>query len=147
MGKPATISQLRIAHLRDHLQPERTDNSGSPESTGPNDRLKFLAVKTMEGTYLIAQDEINRCSADNNYCLIYYGDDKELLSSKTLKAVLDQLDPSLFIRLHQSHVVKTSEIRLVQKDKVTLRNGDILPLSRAQRPVLMTLISRFANKI
>ena len=147
MNKPAKISKLRVLHMHRNMDAAGPGvNQFRQRCIAPTGH-SYLSISTAEGIYLLGQHEITRCTAQNNYCIIHYGNGKKLLSSKTLKAVQSHLDDVYFIRTHQSHVIRLSEIRLVQKERVILKNGDSLPISRKQRPELMNRISLLANQI
>ena len=138
MNTPATISRLHIAHLNSALP--------GPEGQCKHSHQAYLTINTSEGIFLLRNEEITRCEADGNYCIVHYGS-KKLLCSKTLKTIEGHLDDSAFVRVHQSHLVRITEIRLIQSDEVVLRNNNRLPLSRSQRAEVICRLNQLATKI
>jgi len=138
MQSVTSLPKLRIASLRsrDYLIADPAVN-----------RTSHLAVHTAEGIQVIGIAEIVRAEADSNYCSIYYGPGHRVVVSRTLKAVEELLPADQFARIHQSHVIRISEIRLVRKDEVVLLNGKELPLSRHQRSALIEHLQSFTAKI
>lgn len=147
MSNPANSIPLQISHIRKDFDSTETGRLPLVSNGHPTSVRSHLAINTSEGMYILDQQEIIRCTAESNYCSIHYGNNHQLLASKTLKSIQGLLDEMFFVRIHQSHLVRTSAIRVIRKDKVVLRNGESLPLSRAQRPELIKHINSIANTI
>jgi len=149
MHNPATLSRLHISHINPALRRPGQQGNKSRQEIGPAEQSdpSYLSVNTSEGMFLLRQEEITRCEADGNYCIIHYSNKQKLLCSKTLKCIENHLPASVYFRVHQSHLVRITEIRLIQSDQVVLMNDVKLPLSRQQRPGLINRINLFATKI
>jgi two-component system, LytTR family, response regulator len=134
MSEYLAINQESMAHA---TLKNGTDGANSPHQH--NDRLAVrtinhrLVVSTLEGTFLIPFHEIKYCSASGNYCTVTLESGKEVLLSKTLKFVQQQLPSRLFIRVHQSHLVNKDYVRFIGKDHLLLACEAKIPVSRSRR--------------
>ena len=110
-------------------------------------KVTHLSLHTTDGIQVLRIDEILRAEADSNYCTLHCIGGRRFVISRTLKAVLDQLPARDFVRIHQSHAIRATEIRVIRREEVILANGDQLPLSRHQRSALLDHIQSFTAKI
>jgi len=118
--------------------------------TGPGVQKKqvtHLALHTIDGVVMIAISDIIRVESDSNYCIIYCADGQRNVASRPLRAVEALLPADQFARVHQSHLVRITQLKVVHKDEVALVNGDRLPLSRSQRNVILNQLQAFSVKI
>lgn len=104
-------------------------------------KVDKLSFRTIEGIYIIALQDIDYCAADGNYSKIYYKGDQQITISKTLKRIEEKLSNHLFIRIHQSYLVKINKIRLLNPTFLVMDNGDKLNVSRKGFKSLKNLIS------
>jgi two-component system, LytTR family, response regulator len=100
-----------------------------------------LIIKTVEGTHLIPYVDIVHCIAESNYCMIRLKGAKQILVSKTLKYIESHLPASLFLRVHQSHLINKSNLRFIGKEHIILDDMEKVPLSRARKAILMQHIN------
>ncbi len=99
-----------------------------------------LALSTLEGIHMVSIEDIVRLKADNNYTTVYFDDGRSLMVSKTLKEVEQKLNPARFIRIHQSHTVDLSKIKIYQRGRggnVTMTTGDLIPVSKVKKSILL----------
>lgn len=102
-----------------------------------------LSLRTKDSTVFVSLNEIVRLEADNNYTKIVLKSEKTVLVSKTIKAFEKLLPRSLFVRVHQSHLVNFEEIqRYMRGDNLELEmsNGDKVPLSRSNKHLIESAI-------
>ncbi len=88
-------------------------------------KVEFMPIK-----------EIIRCQAESNYTRFYLKDKSSLLICKTLKEYEKALEPYLFIRVHQSHLVNLREIKaFVRRDNgyVELYDKSVIPVSKTRK--------------
>ncbi|NJO12833.1 MAG: response regulator transcription factor [Gammaproteobacteria bacterium] len=81
----------------------------------------------------------------NQYCKVHSAQGEYLLS-RSLAALVAELDPSRFFRIHRSAIINAAHLREVRSDGtgryfVLLRSGEELPLGRARRGVLESLLA------
>ena len=139
MNTVTKLSQLYVASRRLHESP-----------INPADlkqAVTHLALHTAAGIQLIAISEVSRVESDSNYCIIYCTDGHRHVASRTLRAVEALLPADQFARVHQSHLVRISLLKVVHKDEVVLINGDRLPLSRSQRSAILEQLQGFSARI
>ncbi len=127
--KPRIMTRTSLNHEANKSQSAQNSNPRLAVRT-VNHRL---VVSTLEGTFLIPFHEIKHCSASGNYCRITLESGKEVLLSKTLKFVQQQLPARLFLRVHQSHLVNKDYVRFIGKDHLLLTCGSKIPVSRSKR--------------
>jgi two-component system LytT family response regulator len=92
-----------------------------------------LALATSEGTRYVRYQNISYCRAESNYCMVVLTDGKQILISKTLKWVVDQVPESLFIRVHASYLVRKDEVSKQIRDFIVLESGFNIPVSRRKK--------------
>ena len=119
----ATIRQMQTARIR-------------PLSAF---RQPKLCVPASDGLHIIPAESIVRCVADSNYCSILTMSGKEIFVAKTIKFIEEQLPGSMFVRVHQSHLVRVSQIRFIGTDHVRLADESEVPVSRRKRQDVIDL--------
>ncbi len=102
-----------------------------------HEEQNFAKVSFRSGgqTIMFSSQDIIRLRKDENYVEVYTAEAKCLVRGSLLK-VGQQLPQAAFIRVHRSHVVAIKEIERVSTNRVILRNGTEIPLSRSYKPVL-----------
>lgn len=113
---------------------------GEPQKT-------HLMLPTAEGIHLVPVEAVMRAEAMSNYCTVYCHGGMKIMVSRTLKAVEALLPASAFCRIHQSHVIRISTISMLYKESLVLNDGQEIPLSRQQRPVLLERLSVLAARL
>ncbi len=103
-----------------------------------------LVIRDPGRIRLVDVDHIDYITGAGNYAEIHLQDGKQVLHRETLSALEEQLDPSIFVRIHRSSIVRRSCIsELRPNDKgdysVILHNGEVLTLSRRNRAKLEEL--------
>jgi len=137
-----TLQPLPTLSISSRRNPERISLPHLPPR-----KVTHLAIHTADGIQVLRIEEILRAEADGNYCTLHCIGGRRIVISRTLKAVVDQLPAHDFVRIHQSHAIRASEISIIRRDEVILANGDPLPLSRHQRGALLDHIQSFTAKI
>ncbi|WP_395340059.1 LytR/AlgR family response regulator transcription factor [Ningiella sp. W23] len=100
-----------------------------------------LVIRDTGRIRLIDVDNIHYIRGAGNYAELHLSDDSTVLHRETLCTLEEQLDPSCFVRIHRSSIVRRNKIvELRPNDKgdylVLLENGDTLTLSRRNRTKL-----------
>lgn len=104
-------------------------------NTGPH-RIKQISLPTKDGFSFVSQSDILRCESDSNYTTVYLVDGKKVVVSRTLKEIEGQLDESVFLRVHHSHVINLNYIKSYQKGNggiIVMNNGDNVSVSRSRK--------------
>jgi two-component system LytT family response regulator len=142
---PSRFTQLldrvrrRLAQPRDSVadlaqRVERLLTAVQPEQGA----LRRILVERGEGRQvLVAVDEIDRIQADGNYLLVFTREGEHRRRG-TLHEIEERLDPTRFLRLNRSEIVRFDAIREIQPwfhgdARVVLKDGTVLTWSRRYR--------------
>ncbi len=136
--------------LIEAVQKAETKSAGQEESLEllkenlqPNHTPRRLALHTSDKIHITEISDIVRCESSGNYTNFHFTNNKKLLVTKTLKEFDKLLDDQGFMRVHQSHLINTSQIQefvktdggyLVMKDKTKI------PVSTRKRPIVVKLL-------
>ena len=138
--KPFTASRLAttVTRLREKLSSEPADLSRVLEKLSTNgggkSYLRWINASRGAAVRLITVDEILYFKADNKYTLVVTADGESLIR-KTIRELVDELDPELFWQTHRSTLVNVKAIDSVIRDigghaRVRLKNRkEMLPVS------------------
>lgn len=144
--KPFTAARLATAvvRLRERMRqaPMHLDevlqllgNAG-----GRKPYLRWISVSQGQQIRLITVDEICYFQADNKYTAVAV-DDAQLLITKPIRDLLDELDPDVFWQIHRSTVVNVNAIAAVHRD----RRG-YLQVRLKSRPETLPVSTTFAHR-
>jgi DNA-binding LytR/AlgR family response regulator len=122
--KPLSPARLftAVSRLKQRLgeAPARLDDAlarlASPQGTaGPRQPLRWINASVGQTLRLITVDEVMYFQADNKYTRVATADGEALIR-KTLKELVDELDPQLFWQIHRSTLVNASAIASASRD-------------------------------
>lgn len=102
-----------------------------------------LTVPTLNGLEVLTIDDIIRCEADSNYTTLVLAD-REVVISKTLKDIEEQLKSYPFIRVHQSHLIHLGHVQKYIKGnggQLVMDNGDYINVSRNRKQHLLDALA------
>ena len=102
---------------------------------GKTENLK-IALPTSGGFEFIDQNDIVRCESDSNYTIIHLVNSGKKVVSKTLKEIEQLLNPEIFARVHNSHVINMKMIKEYKKGVggiIVMENGDQVNVSRSRK--------------
>jgi two-component system LytT family response regulator len=143
--KPIRRERVReaVARARDRVRLARLDRQPAAAAhivDGP------LALKIDGRVHLVDQQTIDWVSADDDHVQVHCGE-RVLRARETLRDAERRLDPSRFVRIHRSTVVRLAAIRELQPwfhgDYVALlHSGAKLRLSRSYRDLVATRLGR-----
>ena len=138
-----------VQHVRRRFREGRTEASAELQqlvaSLGTNvarvPHLRRVAVTRDGRTSFVSTSDIRYLEAHGNYVLLHVEEETHAIRS-TLTDLLEQLDPSSFVRIHRSTVLNLDHLRDIQPwftgDYVaTLRSGEQLRVSRRFRDALL----------
>jgi two-component system LytT family response regulator len=103
------------------------------------------AIRAFELLEFLPLETVDWIEAAGNYVRLHAGTRAELVRI-TLRGLLDQLDPTAFVRIHRSIVVNVGRIRSVHPwfggdYTATLSDGRELRVSRHYRDALLKTVS------
>ncbi|MCA3220471.1 MAG: response regulator transcription factor [Burkholderiales bacterium] len=119
--KPITAARLftAVSRLRERLAapPARVDAvlSQLAPPGGQRKTLRWINASVGQNLKLITVDEVVYFQADNKYTRVVTSDGEALIR-KSLKELLDELDPQQFWQIHRSTVVNAGTIAGVTRD-------------------------------
>jgi two-component system, LytTR family, response regulator len=147
--KPVDIEDLRKSidkarrKLADKSINERLNHFLSLLPAAPQHQF---AIPTGEGLVFVKVEDIISCSAEGSYTSFAFNDKKTLLASGMLKEYEEQLPPSLFCRVHHSHLINVDHIKKYYKGKggyVEMSNGKTIEVSQRKKD---EFLSRFRKR-
>jgi DNA-binding LytR/AlgR family response regulator len=94
------------------LRPAPLGGVGQPPHAAPAPRLP---VEGADGTHFIDTTEVRSVRADAHYTKIHDGI-RERMCPWSISEAEAHLDPSLFLRVHRSHIVALSHVTFVRKE-------------------------------
>jgi two-component system LytT family response regulator len=99
------------------------------------EKLERVVVKSGAKISIVPVDKINYLEAQDDYVMLYT-DEGKFLKQKTMKYFEDHLEPSDFIRIHRSYIVrliKIKQLELFEKEsyRAILTDGKSLPVSKS----------------
>ena len=95
-----------------------------------------IPLSTREGVHLIDVEQIIHLEAFKNYTSVYLNNQGTIVVSKTIKDLEQLLDPAVFIRVHQSHIVNWNRISTYhrgQNGTLVMTNGKRIPVSKQKK--------------
>ena len=142
-----TIQHLYIltvisSFLTDKLK-EITLQLSPPEKLFPTlDRIKkiseqeqnYLLLSTQSKIYKISKNEIIRVEAAGNYCVLYTLGELKIMLAKTLKTLEKEINSSVFIRAHKSHLVNLNYIEECKNNELILSDKTVIAVSVRKLP-------------
>ena len=134
--------------LKDSVERVKVRRAFRTQSKEDNpDPGKKLIIGSQEGTFVFDHDEIIHCSGDNNYSDIWLTSGKKIKVAKTLKKIVDQLEPRRqFFKIHRSFIINLDFMeKLISQDGfyVVLKNGKTLPVSRRRIKDFRNYLGRY----
>lgn len=102
---------------------------------------KYLLVKTERGIIPVPMEQIVYIEVSNKLSTIHTTKN-DLQTYTSLDALFEQLDGS-FLRAQRSYVVNMNFIESISADRVVLRDGTQIPLSRSNRAELKGQYQKF----
>jgi two-component system LytT family response regulator len=125
----------------------RQQKATAPGAAGPAP-LERIMVKAGEAIQFVEVADIDWIEGADYYVTIHAGG-KEHLYRESLRHLEDRLDPTQFVRIHQSAIVNLNRVREIRRGlggeyAVMLNNGKRLAVSRRRKKDLLELgASRF----
>jgi DNA-binding LytR/AlgR family response regulator len=120
--KPVSRSRLAtaVARVRERMKDAPANLEGLLRTLGdkgrePRPYLRWISVAHGRSVRLITVQEICYFQADNKYTQVVTATGQSLIN-KTIKELLDELDPQVFLQVHRGTVVNINAIAAVHRD-------------------------------
>ncbi|HEY3177596.1 MAG TPA: LytTR family DNA-binding domain-containing protein [Casimicrobiaceae bacterium] len=116
---PARLA-IAVARVRERMNSAPADLEGLLKVLAERARparqfLRWISVAQGRTVRLITIDDICYFQADNKYTLVVTATTQSLIN-KTIKELLDELDPDVFLQIHRGTVVNINAIAAVHRD-------------------------------
>jgi two-component system, LytTR family, response regulator len=134
--KPIDLELLTMA--LDAVRQELLDEVPSPA-------LHLIPLPIQGGYAYIKPEDVIHLSSDGNYTTVFLRENKKHLVSKHLGFFATYFSDVPFFKCHQSHIINLNEIVELQKGDggfVVLSNGSKVPISRANKDIILDLLNR-----
>jgi len=109
----------------------------------PKSQEDHIALPANDGLEFIQVKEIIRIESSSNYSRVIMHSGQQLLVTRQLKDFEELLQDYRFYRVHHSHLINLNYIsKYVRGDggQITMRNGDVIDVSRRKKEVFLKLI-------
>jgi two-component system, LytTR family, response regulator len=145
--KPVAIEELqqtveRLGSFNTKKTRERAENL-KKNLANPKSQEDHIAIPTNDGLEFIQIKQIIRLESSSNYSKLVLLNGQHMLVTRQLKDFEEILQDYRFYRVHHSHLVNLNFIaKYVRGDggQITMRNGDIIDVSRRKKEVFLKLI-------
>lgn len=109
--------------------------------------LDRISIPTRDGYIILKNEDILHLEASDNYTMIYLENGKRHLSSKNIKVYEENLDSSVFYRVHKSHIINVKhhlkEFSRSEGNVAVLSNNKTVPVSRRKLSEFLNYINTF----
>lgn len=105
------------------------------QASNPGKYLDRIVIRSGGAIHVVTAQELDCIEAEDDYVMVY-GAKGSYLKQQTLKYYEEKLDPSVFLRVHRSAIVKIDSVARIEpysKDAfiAILKSGKKLPVSKA----------------
>jgi two-component system LytT family response regulator len=135
-----TVERLGVSSVKKNR--ERAEllkkNLSSPKSQDDN-----IALPANDGLEFLQIRQIIRIESSSNYSRVILQNGQQLLVTRQLKDFEELLQDYRFYRVHHSHLINLNFIAKYTRGdggQITMRNGDIIDVSRRKKEVFLKLI-------
>ena len=133
--KPISLPRLTaaVARVRDRIRTEPANldqvlKALAEQTRAPRRYLRWISVAKGRNLQVITCDEICYFQADNKYTLVVTATSQSLIN-KTIRQLVDELDPEVFVQIHRATVVNVNAVAAVDRD---LRGHLVVRLKRRE---------------
>lgn len=145
--KPIILSELNDAmHKAFRNYPEQTFTSEEQLTNlmrslkSPRNSQEKIAVPTSDGFVLIPVHEILFCHAKGNYTQFHLVNNKQVLSSYTLKQYHELLTDQNFFRAHRSYLINMSHVKMYRRGDggtAIMQDGTEVEISKSNKEAFL----------
>lgn len=134
--KPVKVEELMSAVARCREKLQRPGMVAEEPNVDTALQKEYLSIPHKDHIELILLSDIIHLDASGGYTEVYMVGNKKILSSRSLKENEDQLPVSLFLRVHNSHIINIRHINKLHRGKqgiLIMNNGNEIPISTSRR--------------
>lgn len=142
LEKPIDVDDLQkaVQRVREILDQKKSNRISDDrmsrilEDIALTNTVEKTIIPTRDGLAIVRNADIIRLEAFENYTSLFLVGGKKYVSSKSIKAFEDKLDPKMFFRVHKSHIINvTHHLREVLRSEgsiAVLSDGTQVPIAR-----------------
>lgn len=148
-NKPEIISAINKIVAKNSSSSATQNNTPSAKES-ENSEFPKIVVKDRNAINLIEQQDIDWIDAAGDYMCIHVAGETHIMRS-TLKSLLEQLNPTLFQRVHRSTIVNLQRVeKIIPYTKgeyfLELDNNERIKVSRNFKTVIRDLIAKYEKR-
>lgn len=109
-----------------------------------------LILPAIEGLNIIDIDQLVRCEASHNYTFCYLTNNRKILVSKSLSNFEEILEDSIFIRIHNKHLINLQFVKKYIKGQggcVIMQDNEEINVSKLKKPEFLEKLRTFAKSV
>jgi len=104
---------------------------------------KFISVRTANGNTKMAENRICYVEVQDRY-LFFHTLDGVIETRESLKNMVEQLDPELFVLCNRCYLVNLSFVDSFKNDEIIV-NGDVVHMSRGKSKSFLDALNKYLN--
>jgi len=125
-----------ISHRLLRMLKEKDPSLLEEEADSDEPYLERIAVQGRGKARIVSVDDVTHITADGSYAELHTDDGTHVIRER-MKTLASRLDPSAFVRVHRSAIVRLDEVELILRSgggdyAVRLQNGTTLSVSRGR---------------
>lgn len=141
--KPVDIEELKSCteRAREKIKKERTVNA-------PQASYGIIELSVKDGIIFVKQEQIVRLEASGSYTLFFMDNNVKHLVSKSMKEYEALLDPAVFFRCHNSHIINLKMVTKFTHSNgyfAELSNGSSVEIARRNKDAFLQRLKRMGN--
>ncbi len=108
-----------------------------------------IKIQTKSRIWFFKNYEIVRFEASKGNTMVYLTNESRAVINENIDEIENQLKDFSFLRIHNDHIVNMVFIARIYEDnneKVTLTNGDILPIDNQRKQYILETLEKY-NKL
>lgn len=134
------MARARLRELIDQIEALRAERNGLGRA-----EPRFLWVRRRGEAIRIDLGKLDRLSGEGEYVRLFLGD-REYLHRGSVTAIMAMLDPTQFLRVHRSHIVRIGQVVSVHRRRhgghcLVLASGVTIPVGRRYRQAATLLLA------
>lgn len=102
--------------------------------------ISELTIFDGQSNFRIKEDDIVLIKSEHVYANVHLQDGRTIITRKPLRKFLEQTKSTFFFQCHRSYIINTRHVNGWDHEQLIMLNGQIVPVSRSKKQVLMNLL-------
>lgn len=99
-----------------------------------------LTIFDGQTNYRVKEQEIVCIKSDHIYANVHLTDGRTIITRKPLSQFLEKIKSKRLFQCHRSFIINTGYVESWDRDSVIMTNGEIIPVSRSKKQLLISLL-------